>query len=115
MDFADFLREMLGITQDFGITKIEKFEEEKVIKIHLIYLHKSYKKADKKYTLYDHLPEREWQHLSWFDYKCYLVCSLPRYIDQEGKAKVIEVEFADKNKGYTHPTAVCNNLLRVIF
>jgi len=47
MDFADFLREMLGITQDFGINKIEKFEEEKVIKIHLIYLHKSYKKADK--------------------------------------------------------------------
>ena len=31
-----------------------------------------------------------------------MVCSLPRYIDQEGKAKVIEVEFADKNKGYTH-------------
>jgi len=27
---------------------------------------------------------------------------LPRYIDEDGKAKVIEVKFADKNKGYTH-------------
>ena len=67
MDLADFLREMLGITQDFGITKTEKFEEKKVIKIHLIYLHKWYKKADKKYTLYDHLPERDLTiNVIWF-------------------------------------------------
>jgi len=67
MDFADFLREILGITQDFGINKIEKFEEEKVIKIHLIYLPKCYKKADKKYTLYDHLPERDLTiNVIWF-------------------------------------------------
>jgi len=36
MDFIDFLKEMLGITNDFAITQIEKQEEgEKVIKIYL--------------------------------------------------------------------------------
>ncbi len=38
MEFIDFLREMLGITQDFAITSISKDESEKVIKIHLKYL-----------------------------------------------------------------------------
>ncbi|CEN48549.1 hypothetical protein CCAN11_1750004 [Capnocytophaga canimorsus] len=38
MDFVDFLREMLGITDDFAITSIVKDEENKIIKIHLKYL-----------------------------------------------------------------------------
>lgn len=103
MDFIDFLKEMLGITNDFAITQIEKQEEtEKAIKIYLKYLPKRYKKDGIEYRIYDTTPEREWQHLSWFDYKCYLVCNLPRYIDSKGKPKVIEPNFASKNKGYTH-------------
>jgi len=102
LHFADFLKEMLGITQDYGITQVEKTEADKVIKIYLQYLPKRYKKDGKEYRLYDTTAEREWQHLSWFEYRCYLVCSLPRYIDMEGKAKVIEPIFAPKSKSYTH-------------
>ncbi|MDP2362863.1 MAG: hypothetical protein Q8M94_03735 [Ignavibacteria bacterium] len=103
MDFIDFLKEMLGITNDFAITQIEKQEEgEKVIKIYLKYIPNRYKKDGVEYRLYDTTPEREWQHLSWFDYKCYLVCKLPRYLDPDGKPKVIEPNFAPKSKGYTH-------------
>jgi transposase len=101
-DFADFLKEMLGITKDYGIVEIEKFEPEKIIKVHLAYLPNHYMKDGKKYSLYDKTPEREWQHLSWFEYRCYLVCSLPRYVDKDGKVKVIEPVFADKGRGYTH-------------
>ncbi|NCT16546.1 MAG: ISL3 family transposase, partial [Flavobacteriales bacterium] len=94
---------MLGVTNDFAITQIEKEEEpKKVIKIFLKYLPNRYKKDSIEYRLYDTTPEREWQHLSWFDYSCYLVCKLPRYIDSDGKPKVIELNFAPKNKGYTY-------------
>jgi len=103
MDFVDFLKEMMGVTNDFAITQIEKEEEpKKVIKIFLKYLPNRYKKDSIEYRLYDTTPEREWQHLSWFDYSCYLVCKLPRYIDSDGKPKVIELNFAPKNKGYTY-------------
>ena len=103
MDFVDFLKEMLGVTNDFAITQIEKEEEpKKGIKIFLKYLPNRYKKDSIEYRLYDTTPEREWQHLSWFDYSCYLVCKLPRYIDSDGKPKVIELNFAPKNRGYTY-------------
>jgi len=39
MDFIDFLKEMICITDDFGIISIDKYEyPEKVIKIHLKYI-----------------------------------------------------------------------------
>jgi len=97
MDFVDFLREMLGITGDFAIIEINKDETKKEIRIHLRYLKKDFKGQ----KIYDHAPEREWQHLNWFDYRCYLVCSLPRYISADGKPKIIDINFAPKSKGYT--------------
>jgi transposase len=103
MEWVDFIVEMLGITSDYGIVGLEKIEHpEKIIRINLKYLPKRYKYEGKEYKLYDTQPEREWQHLSWFDYKCYLVCSLPRYKDSEGNTKVIEPVFAPKGKSYTH-------------
>lgn len=52
--------------------------------------------------MYDKTPEREWQHLNWFEYRCYLVCSLPRYLSEDGNPKVIDINFAPKSKGYTN-------------
>jgi len=95
--------EMLGITKDFSIVSVHKEETpEKTIEIHLKYVPNSFTKDGITYKLYDYTPVRKWQHLSWFDYKCYLVCQLPRYINEQGKPKVIDISFAPKNKGYTH-------------
>jgi transposase len=103
MDWTDFLIEMLGITKDFGIVEIEKIEKpKKIIRIHLKYLENRYKTGASSFPIYDKGEEREWQHLSWFDYKCYLVCNLPRYKNEEGKVKTIEPNFAPKGKSYTH-------------
>lgn len=107
MDFIDFLKEMLGITDDFAITSIEKIESpEKIIRINLSYLPSKYYFLGESYKVYDTSPEREWQHLSWFDYKCYIVCKLPRYIDKDGNVKTIEPNFAPKGRGYTHLFAI---------
>ena len=102
MEINEFLKSLIGIGKDFDITTISTNEETKEIFIHIKYLPRKYKLSDKEYNLYDLSPERSWQHLSWFEYKCYLVCRLPRYIDSNGKVKVIEVDFASKSQGYTH-------------
>lgn len=103
MEFLDFLKEMLGITDDFGIVNIEKIERpEKIIRIYLNYLPRDYTLDNKRYSIYDLCEEREWQHLSWFDYKCYIVCRLPRYTNKDKKVVVIEPNFAPKGRSYTH-------------
>ena len=84
------------------ISVIKKKEyPKKTIEIHLKYSPKVYKVSGKEYRLYDQSPERKWQHLSWFDYTCFIACGLPRYVDDNGKVKVINVSFASKGKGYT--------------
>jgi transposase len=103
MEFIPFLQEMLGITEDFGIVNIEKVEtSEKIIRIYLNYMPKRCNIAGEFFNIYDLAPEREWQHLSWFEYKCYLVCRLPRYIEVDGTIKTFEPKFAPKGRGYTH-------------
>ncbi len=101
-DFANFLRELLGISDYFMISETKKKEyPKKTIEIHLTYSPQVYKVSGKEYRLYDQSPARKWQHLSWFDCTCFIVCSLPSYVDDNGKVKVIAVSFASKGKGYT--------------
>ncbi len=72
MEFANFSRDMLGITTEFGIVNIKTEESpDKVIEIHLKYLSSSYTKEGVSYKLYDTSPTRKRQHLRWFDYKYY--------------------------------------------
>jgi transposase len=116
MEFIPFLQEMLGITEDFGIVQIEKIEtSEKIIRIYLNYLPKRCNVDGGFFNIYDLAPEREWQHLSWFDYKCYLVCRLPRYIEVDGVIKTYEPKFAPKGRGYTHQfkNEILKTLLKV--
>ncbi len=47
MEFIDFLGEILGITKDFTVTKIEKNEFDKTFNIHIEYLPKTYSKSGK--------------------------------------------------------------------
>ena len=102
MEFSDFLKELLGIGDDFELSKIETNETEKQINIYLDYMPKFYNIGDDKFPVYDHAPARKWQHLNWFEYKCFLHCSLPRYVNAAGKVTTIEIPFAPKSRSYTH-------------
>jgi transposase len=102
MEFTDFVRELLHIDKGFQISRIERVTEpEPSIRIYLEYQLPYHEIRGVRYNLYDRAPVRTWQHLSWFEYPCFIVCSLPRYIDSEGKVKTMEVSFADKGKSYT--------------
>jgi transposase len=103
MEFIPFLQEMLGITEDFGIVNIEKIEtSEKIIRIYLNYLPKQCLIEGRYLNLYDLAPEREWQHLSWFEYKCFIVCKLPRYVEVDGTIKTFEPKFAPPSRSYSN-------------
>ena len=101
-EFTEFVRALLHIDDSFHISRIERTSEpEAMIRIYLEY-RLSYCEIDgKRYNLHDHSPVRTWQHLSWFEYPCFIVCRLPRYIDSAGKVKTMEVSFARKGKSYT--------------
>jgi len=99
---TEFINEILGVGIDFKAEKIEFNDSKKEIYIRLKYLPTFYKKEGVDLHLYDYAPERKWQHLNWFEFKCFLICSLPRYINSDGKATTIEIPFAPKSKSYTH-------------
>jgi transposase len=102
MEFTEFISTLLGLEEDFVVDKIETNDSEKTIIITIKYLSKRFKFNGKDYPIYDHAPERRWQHLNWFEYRCYIVCSLPRYLNSEGKATTIDISFAPKSKSYTN-------------
>lgn len=102
MDFSDLLKSLLGITDNFSIIEIVTNEKLKEIEIRLKYDSKRYEIQGIDYPIYDLSPERRWQHLNWFEYRTFLVCSIPRYRADDGKVKLVEVSFAPKSRSYTH-------------
>jgi len=100
MIFGEFIRELLHIDDDFRISRIERTSEASIC-IYLEYQLSYYEIDGIRYNLYDLAPVRTWQHLSWFEYPCFIECRLPRYIDNAGKIKTIEASFAQKGKSYT--------------
>jgi transposase len=102
MEFTEFIKELLHIDNGFEISRIERDSEtEPLIRIygstpltnHLEYQLNYCEIGGIRYHLYDHAPVRTWQDLCWFEYPCFIVCRLPRYIDHAGKVKVMEVSF----------------------
>jgi transposase len=102
MEFSEFLKKLLGIGVDFEVSKVETNEEKKQIHIYLEYLPKCFKLDGRDFPIYDHAPKRKWQHLNWFEYQCYLHCSLPRYVNSQGKVTTIDIPFAPKSRSYTN-------------
>jgi transposase len=47
------------------------------------------------YRIYDRRKERKWRHLDLWQYKTYLVAQIPRYKDNQGFFKSLEVPWAD--------------------
>jgi len=77
-------------------------EEPKRIDIKVAYEPDSYLIEGVRSKIYDELPEREWQHLPWFQYRCYIKCSVPRFVNTGGQVRIVPVPWSDSRKGYTN-------------
>ena len=101
MEMSAVLQHLLPLGTDWEITEVILEESLKRIDIKVIYKLDSYLISGVRYKIYDELPEREWQHLPWFQYRCYIKCKTPRYMNTEGQVKIVPVPWADSRKGYT--------------
>lgn len=94
--------ESLGLEYPFSLARVDRQEQdEKTSSITFtIEIDKSYRpsKFHTKHSSY----EKCWQHLSMFQYPCYIKADLPVFMDSRtGKTAVIEVPWAHKRSGFT--------------
>jgi hypothetical protein len=59
MKFSELLKILLGIGNDFEVSKVETNESKKQIDIYLKYLPKCYKLDGVDFPIYDHAPKKK--------------------------------------------------------
>tara|TARA_Y100000385_G_C13007019_1_gene599891 strand:- start:16 stop:1242 length:1227 start_codon:yes stop_codon:yes gene_type:complete len=102
---STFLFEMaLGLDKPWLIKDV-KFDNDKDTKeLHItIGFDKKHQFIDQENIdckVYD-TKERVWQHLNFFEHKCYLHCKVPRLKDSQGKVTMIDVPWSRKGSGFT--------------
>lgn len=94
----------LGLQAPWYIEKVE-FETVKTCKELHIYIDfkKGYKFKDEdgfEQNTHDTM-QRTWQHLNFFQHKCYLHARVPRVINKDNKVVLVDVPWARKNSGFT--------------
>jgi transposase len=94
MTLDSFIRDLLKIDDRFKINDISTDSVSKRIDIKVELVDKSsIIIGDERFKIYDFAPQREIQHLPWFEYSCYLQINLPRYIDSKTHKKVTYTPF----------------------
>jgi transposase len=94
----------LGLQEPWYVEKIEfgnKSKTERELNIHINFKRGAKFKVSegKETTAYDTI-ERKWEHLSFFEHKCYIHARVPRIKTTEGIENV-EVPWARQNSGFT--------------
>ena len=92
----------MGLEAPWHIDKIVIDKELSQLDIYLRFTRGFKFKMDdnESYTAHDTV-ERTWQHLDFFQYKCYLHAKVPRVKQSDGKIKTYPVPWARKGSGFT--------------
>jgi len=101
---AEIFELALGLTGPWYVNKVEFVREgtEKELHIHIDFRkgHKFEQPDGSSASAYD-TKDRTWQHLNFFQHKCYLHARVPRVKNREGKIELQSVPWARKNSGFT--------------
>jgi len=92
----------LGLEKPWHIKEVLFDEANSQLDIHLEFF-KGYKftmEDGNEYTAHDTV-ERSWQHLNFFQHKCYLHAKVPKVKQANGKIKTQPVPWARKGSGFT--------------
>jgi transposase len=92
----------LGLESPWSIKEVLFDKESCQLDIHLEFKkgHKFKMPDGNCYTAHDTV-ERSWQHLNFFQHKCYLHAKVPRVRQADGKTKTQPVPWARKGSGFT--------------
>lgn len=99
MDIVEQLESLLPLSYPFSISRIEKNEELKQVHIYLEVC-KDYRPSPHHsiHSYYD----RSWEHLRLFQYRSFLHCRLPVFLDREsGKTAAMEAGFSREHSRFT--------------
>ncbi len=101
MDFQSFIEELLHITSPFYLERIEKNESLKEVHIY-ISIDSSYRPSDWETSRIHSYKKRVWEHLSLFEYRCFLHGNIPVYQSKDsGEFSQLEVNFAHEYSRFT--------------
>ena len=92
----------LGISKPWKIDKVNFDESSSRLDIYLKFTrgHKFKMEDGIEYTAYDTV-SRKWEHLNFFQHKCYLHANVPRVKQSNGKIETQSVPWARKGSGFT--------------
>ncbi len=94
----------LNLTKPWMVEKVafELVEKKKELHIHLGFIRGSkFEGLDAKlYTAHDTVP-RKWEHLNFFEHKCYIHAKVPRILQKDGKVITQQVPWARTGSGFT--------------
>ena len=94
----------IGLSDPWRIKSLDledRGENRGILHIHIGYENGSkFRYEEEEYSVYDH-QERTWQHLNFFEHKCYLHARVPRVKTKEGKVKLVPVPWAEKGSSFT--------------
>jgi transposase len=94
----------LGLTQPWYVDKVNFETVENGRELHIyINFQKGFKFKDEegKELLTHDTMNRTWQHLNFFQHKCYLHARVPRVRKSDNKVVIVDVPWARKNSGFT--------------
>jgi transposase len=96
LDIKEVLEKiLLPVREGWELNRIELDETNLEVNVFLDYTLDTYNKEGVDYSLYDGRTERKWRHIDLWQYKTFIHCKLPRFIDQTGKVKTIDVPWAE--------------------
>ena len=100
----DFFNLLSDFGDDWVIEELNADHNNKEVFLKMAYVNDKYYDPDSEQEckLYDHAPERIWRHLDIWDYKSYIICRLPRIINEEGQVKTIKIGWADRYDRHTY-------------
>ncbi len=92
----------LGLNEPWQIDSVSFDKENKVLNIQIKFTKGTQFSMpdDMEYSAYDKRP-RTWQHLNFFEHKCFIHCDVPRVQQADGKTTIQEVPWARKGSGFT--------------
>ena len=100
MNILEVLEELLPVESPFYVDFVSKDEEAKKVYIH-VGVAKSYRPNEDCTSIHQYY-ERTWEHLSLFEYRCFIQCKLPIYNHiKTGKTEVLPVSFSRVNSRFT--------------
>ena len=102
-EVSDLFEHLLNFGDRWEVTKIDVDDVHEQVEVYVEY---TASKATCPETgnllpIYDHRKPRRWRHLNIMQYQTWIVCSLPRVKNKEGKVTTVPAPWADANQRFT--------------